>query len=62
MNLYLEGIDLDDLAMADLIREHIYPYIDKSYEIISSKYKMSDRKDELKNLAIFMFEMADGEC
>lgn len=61
MNLYLEGIDLDDLVMADLIREHIYPYIDKSYEIISSKYKMADRKDELKNLAIFMFEMADGE-
>ena len=61
MNSYLDGINLDDYAMVNLMKEHIYPYLDKFFENISSKYKMVDRKDELKNLEIFMFEMADGE-
>lgn len=61
MNKYLDGIDLDDIAMVNLLKKHIYPYIDKVYDSLSFKYKMADRQAELKNLKVFMFEMADGE-
>ena len=60
LNAYLDALDINEQAYIELLRNHIYPYIEKNYETILRKCREDGRQRELKTLRIFMFKMSDG--
>lgn len=61
INGYLEQLNIDDEEMMYLLKNYLYPYIARYYGRIAYKYKLVDKKEELRNMAVFLFEMAEGD-
>ena len=62
LNQYLNAVEqLNETDMADLLRSHILPYITDNYDAIRRTYRAENRTDELKQMRIFLFRMADGQ-
>lgn len=60
LNRYLDSIDAADRDLFGLLRDNVYPYIDKYYEDIVRKYRKEGQQGELKKMRIYAFEMSDG--
>lgn len=60
LNRYLDYISLEGYSLIEFLNNSIYPYINKHYKKIAEKYMIVNKKHELSNMSIFVFEMADG--
>ncbi|SEM19689.1 hypothetical protein SAMN04487770_12848 [Butyrivibrio sp. ob235] len=60
LNDYIEVLDVDDEGDFEFFKNGLYPYLNRNFESIRRKYHDDDRDDELKEMNIFAFTMADG--
>ena len=60
LNKYLARIESDSESLIALLKDSIYPYLNNNYNIIINKYKFEDRKKELRNMSVLVFETAKG--